>query len=119
MPVTLTRCVLDAAATRDFFPGHHDRDYARSQGAADAYVNTMFHQGFVDRIVTDWAGPQTWIARRRLWMRAPACVGETLTGSGRITNQANDSIELEITVSTESAIVVTAHLEIIPGGWAG
>ncbi len=117
MPITLTRCVLDAAATRDFFPGRHDAAYSRTQGANDAYLNTMFHQGFVDRVVTDWAGPDSWIARRRLRMLAPACVGETLKASGRITKHANhagESAEIDITVSTESAIVVTAQIEIIP-----
>ena len=34
LPVTLRLCVHDAAATRDYFPGHHDRDYARAQGVA-------------------------------------------------------------------------------------
>ncbi|MEA3510301.1 MAG: MaoC family dehydratase N-terminal domain-containing protein, partial [Actinomycetota bacterium] len=52
MPITVGRCVLDAATTRDFFPGHHDRDYARAQGARDVYLNTMFYHGFVDRVVT-------------------------------------------------------------------
>ena len=45
MPVTVGRCVLDAATTRDFFPGHHDREYALAQGARDVYLNTMFYHG--------------------------------------------------------------------------
>jgi len=78
LPVTLRLCVHDAAATRDYFPGHHDRDYARAQNARDVYLNTMFFHGFVDRVVTDWAGPETVIRARRLRMIAPVCVGDTI-----------------------------------------
>ncbi len=84
MPVTVGRCVLDAATTRDFFPGHHDRDYAHAQGARDVYLNTMFYHGFVDRVVTDWAGPDAFIMRRALRMLTPACAGDTLTTSAAI-----------------------------------
>ena len=78
MPVTLRLCVHDAAATRDYFPGHHDRDYARAQNARDTYLNTMFFHGFVDRVVTDWAGPDAIVRARRLRMMNPVCVGDTI-----------------------------------------
>ncbi|AXB46178.1 MULTISPECIES: FAS1-like dehydratase domain-containing protein [Pseudonocardiaceae] len=84
MPVTVTRCVLDAAATRDFFRGHHDHAYAREQGARDVYLNTMFLHGFVDRVGKAWAGPDAWLARRRLQMIAPVCAGDTLRTDGRV-----------------------------------
>ncbi len=114
MPVTLTRCVLDAAATRDFFPGHHDRGYARSQGARDVYLNTMFYHGLVDRIVTDWLGPDAWIARRRLRMVAPACVGDVLRSSGRVAgehpNPTDASVEVALRLATEHGTVATARV---------
>jgi acyl dehydratase len=84
LPVTLRLCVHDAAATRDYFPGHHDRDYARAQNARDVYLNTMFFHGFVDRVVTDWAGPEATIQARRLRMIAPVCVGDTIRTRSRV-----------------------------------
>jgi acyl dehydratase len=84
IPVTVTRCVLDAAATRDFFPGHHDQTYAREQGARNVYLNTMFFHGFVDRVAKAWAGPDAWLARRQLQMIAPVCAGDTLRTDGRV-----------------------------------
>lgn len=84
MPVTVTRCVLDAAATRDFFRGHHDQAYAKQQGARDVYLNTMFFHGLVDRVGKAWAGPQAWLARRQLQMIAPVCAGDTLRTDGRV-----------------------------------
>jgi len=84
MPVTVTRCVLNAAATRDFFRGHHDQAYAKEQGARDVYLNTMFFHGLMDRIGKAWAGPQAWLARRQLQMMAPVCAGDTLRTDGRV-----------------------------------
>lgn len=121
MPVTLGRCVLDAAATRDFFPGHHDRDYARSQGARDVYLNTMFFQGLVDRVVTDWTGPEAWIAHRRLRMVAPACVGDMLTTSGRVMTRRHEVgrelVDVEITVTAGHGTAAIADLTIDLDGW--
>ena len=82
MDITFRKCVLHVAAGWDYMPGHHDPEYARSQGTRTAFLNTLFHQSFVDRIVTDWAGPRTFINRRKIAMKekdaaAKGAVGET------------------------------------------
>src|SRR5262249_14590538 len=56
--VTATRIVAGAIASRDFMPVHHDRDYARAQGAPDIFMNILTTNGYVSRYVTDWAGPE-------------------------------------------------------------
>jgi acyl dehydratase len=114
MPVTVGRCVLDAATTRDFFPGHHDREYAHAQGADDVYLNTMFYHGFVDRVVTDWAGPDSRILRRRLRMLVPACAGDVLTTSAAITAERKASgqseVDVEVTVFSGRGPVAAATI---------
>jgi acyl dehydratase len=87
LPITLRLCVHDAAATRDYFPGHHDRDYARAQKARDVYLNTMFFHGFVDRVVTDWAGPEATVHTRRLRMMTPVCVGDSIRTRAHVVAQ--------------------------------
>ena len=108
LPVTLRLCIHDAAATRDYFPGHHDRDYARAQGARDSFLNTMFFHGFADRVVTDWAGPRSTILKRRLRMLAPVCVGDTIrTRAQVVARKREDSRELadvRVEVRTEHGI---------------
>ena len=108
MPVTLRLCVLDAASTRDFFPGHHDREYARGQNARDIYLNTMFFHGLVDRVGGDWAGPEAWLARRRLDMVAPVCVGDTIRSEGRVVRRYEDAgrglVDVEVCVLTEHGL---------------
>lgn len=117
MPVTLRLCVFDAAATRDFFPGHHDRDYARGQNARDVYLNTMFFHGFVDRVGGDWAGPDAWLAHRRLDMVAPVCAGDTIRSEGRVLRRYEDAgrglVDVEVRVLTEHGLGARAILTYV------
>lgn len=117
MPVTLSLCVLGAAATRDLFPGHHDRDYARGQNARDAYLNTMFFHGLVDRVGSDWLGPDAWLLRRRLDMVAPVCVGDTIRTEARVARRYEEGgrplADIEVRVLTEHGVGVTARLTYI------
>lgn len=117
MPVTLSLCVLDAAATRDFFPGHHDRDYARGQNVRDVYLNTMFFHGFVDRVAGDWAGAAAWLLRRRLDMNLPVCVGDTMRTRAHVIRHYQEEehglVDVEVEVSTEHGLGVKAMLTYI------
>ena len=123
MPITLTRLVMNAAASRDFFPGHHDRDYARGQGARDAYHNTMFFQGLVDRVGYAWAGYDAWLTHRELRMARPACNGDTLRTDGRVVERREENgrriAELEVDVLTDRGAAVTTRLTFDLQGWEG
>ncbi len=121
LPVTLTRLVVNVAATRDFFPGHYDSDYARAQGVQDAYHNTMFFQGLVDRVGYAWAGYDAWLTHRRLRMVLPACNGDTLCTRGRVVARRQENgramADLKIDVMTERGLAVTASLTFDLDGW--
>lgn len=56
-PLTVTRLVMAAGANRDFFPIHHNAEFARATGAPDMYANTFFLQGMWERCVRDFIGP--------------------------------------------------------------
>ena len=47
LPVTSTVIVAGAIASRDFMPAHHDRDFARGQGAPDIFMNILTTNGYV------------------------------------------------------------------------
>ena len=116
LPVTLKLCVLDAAATRDFFPGHHDRDYAQSQNVRDVYLNTMFFHGFVDRVGADWAGPEAWLARRRLDMVLPVCVGDEIRTESKVLRRYEEDgrglVDVEVRVMTANGLGAKAMLTL-------
>jgi acyl dehydratase len=85
MPITMTRCVMMASATRDFSPQHSDPDYAKKRaGTRDVFVNTQFNMGIVSRLVTDWAGPSATVRRVKVAMQANVCAGDAMTVTGRV-----------------------------------
>jgi acyl dehydratase len=82
--VSYRRVIMTPGATGDYFPGHHDPEYARAQGQPTIYLNTMHIMGFIDRIVTDWAGPATFLVRRRVRLRHSLYADDTLVGEGDV-----------------------------------
>jgi acyl dehydratase len=86
-PISYQRVVMNPGSTWDYFPGHFDPDYARAQGQPTIFVNTMHVAGFVDRVVTDWAGPCSRVVRRKLSLVASIYAGDTITGRSRVTGK--------------------------------
>lgn len=56
-PLTVTRLVMAAGANRDFFPIHHNAEFAKATGAQDMYANTFFLMGMWERAVREFVGP--------------------------------------------------------------
>lgn len=83
-PLSLRNLMIDVAGTRDLYPIHHDRDFARANGARDIFVNTMWYQAFFGRLVTDWAGPEAFLRKLTFQMRAPNCPGDTVTSRATV-----------------------------------
>jgi acyl dehydratase len=85
IPMTATRIVAGAVATRDFMPVHHDRDYANSQGAPDIFMNILSTNAYCSRFLTDWAGPDAALVRIAIRLGVPVFPGSTLTFTGSVT----------------------------------
>ncbi len=105
MPITTTRCVYLASATRDFSPQHSNRDYAQQRSMArDIFVNTPFNMGMVSRFMTDWGGPLSTVRRMKLAMRGNVCAGDDMTVSGTISKKyiadGEHRVDIEIMIST-------------------
>lgn len=83
--VTRTTLAKDVAGTRDFYPIHHDQDYARANGVRDVFLNTMWYQGLLGRYATDWGGSDSFLRSLAFDMRSHAFPGDTLTTSGTVT----------------------------------
>ena len=86
IPVTPTRVVAGAIASRDFMPVHHDRDYANEQGAPDIFMNILSDTGYCSRFLTDWAGPDAMITNLAIRLGVPVFPGHTMTYTGRVTD---------------------------------
>jgi acyl dehydratase len=85
MPITFTRAVYLASATRDFSPQHSNRDYAQQRSnTRDVFVNTPFNMGMVSRLLTDWAGPRSTVRRLKVAMRGNVCAGDEMIVTGTV-----------------------------------
>ena len=89
--ISYQRVVMNAGATWDYFPGHHDPAYAQSHGHPTIFVNTMHLAGFADRIATDWAGPRSRVVRRKMTLAGSIYAGDTMVGRGRIVDKRCDT----------------------------
>jgi len=85
LDVTPTLVVSTAIATRDFYPVHHDRDFAVRTGSKDIFLNILTTTGLVERYVTDWAGPEALVRSISIRLGVPCYAGDTLTFSGQVT----------------------------------
>jgi uncharacterized OB-fold protein/acyl dehydratase len=100
IPITPTLVVAGAIATRDYTAVHHDVAVARREGSKDIFMNINTTVGLVQRVVTDWIGPQAQFRSFRLRLGAPAYPGDLLTFSGQVVEA--DASTGEVTVSLKA-----------------
>lgn len=117
MDVPFEKVILDAAATQDFFPGHHNPEYAKNQGQKTIYLNTMAIEGFIDRVATDWAGPHTFIRMRQMQMKSSIYAGDTMSGEGEVKKCYKDEkgrhlVDVSILISTQDGPRVPATMTL-------
>lgn len=118
MPITVTRCVYLASATRDFSPHHHNRDYARNEvQARDMFLNTPFNFGILSRFLTDWAGPAGMVRRLKLSMRNNICAGDDMLIDGKVVRKYVDNgdhcVDVDIQVSTQDGPAYEASSTVV------
>ncbi|MDV3133383.1 hypothetical protein [Mycobacterium sp. 29Ha] len=114
--VTYKRICMNAASTWDWFPGHHNPEYAQSQGQRTIYLSTLFYHGFIDRGLNEWAGPDALIRRRTISMIRSIYPGQTATLSGKVVGKRRDGgrhlVDLELLVSSEDGPCVPSEATV-------
>jgi uncharacterized protein len=114
--VTPTVVVATALATRDFYPVHHDRDFAERGGARDIFLNILTTTGMVQRYVTDWAGPDALVRAISVRLGVPCYAGDTLTFSGTAAEAADGERQIAVTGSCSLGDHVTGTVRLAPVG---
>jgi len=108
--VSATSVILGALASRDWRPMHHDRDFAQQRnGTRDIFMNTPNQAAWLERFITDWAGPKARIGRYKFRMGDSICPGDTMVFTGEVEAVATDDagcgwVSLGIRLSVGDAV---------------
>lgn len=84
IPLTATRIIATAIASRDYQDVHHDVELAKQRGAKGIFMNILSTNGLVGRYVSDWAGPEAIFKKVNIRLGAPNYAGDTMTLRGRV-----------------------------------
>jgi acyl dehydratase len=102
LALTMTRMVLQVSGSQDYYPIHHDREFARAAGHEDIFLNTGFIRGALCRVLTDWIGRGGFVKRLGFQMRRPNFLGETIQVKGRVTDKAAEGlVDVEVWIEND------------------
>jgi hypothetical protein len=113
LPLDRTTIVATAIASQDFEDVHHDPAKARERGTPDIFLSINSTNGFLDRYVTDWAGPASRITRVALRLGVPNFPGDTMRFTGEVTGVDGDAVTLQVLGSNERGVHVTAEVTLL------
>ena len=96
IPLTRTRIVSTAIASRDYQDVHHDPGLAQDRGSQDIFMNILTTNGFVGRYITDWAGPDAVLRSVKIRLGAPNYPGDTMVLTGSVTRKEGTTVDVAL-----------------------
>jgi hypothetical protein len=85
IPITVALITSGAIATRDFFPGHHDKDAAIELGSPHIFMNILTTNGLVQSFVERWSGSDSLFQDIDIKLGMPNYPGDTMNFKGQVT----------------------------------
>ncbi len=111
LKINMTRLCLQVSGTQDYYPVHHDRDFARMQGAPDAFVNTGFLTAALGRLLTNLLGVEGRMVKFKIEMRKMNLLGDKMTVKGKVTDKyvrdGSSYVEADVWCETDKQGVTT------------
>jgi acyl dehydratase len=98
IPITVQLIAGGAIATRDYFPGHHDKEAAEALGSPHVFMNILTTNGLVQRFVEGWCGPAARLQDLKIKLGAPNYPGDTMTFTGSVTDKRETDKTVEVTL---------------------
>lgn len=112
--VTPRTVIMGASASRDWQPQHHDHAWAVEKvGPRGIFLNTPNQAGWIERYVTQWAGPTARLGRLRFRMRRTVCPGDELHFNGTVKGAGEDGwldLDIVLTAGGETATTCSARV---------
>ncbi|MEX2228683.1 MAG: MaoC/PaaZ C-terminal domain-containing protein [Dehalococcoidia bacterium] len=88
LDLTWTKMAEQVSGSQDFYPVHHDPEFAREAGHADIFYNTGFTQAALSRLLTDWVGTAGWVRKLSFQMRKMNMPNDHLRIKGVVTGKS-------------------------------
>lgn len=104
IPITVALITGGAIATRDYFPGHHDKDAAQALGSPHVFMNILTTSGLVQRFVEQWCGPDARLQDLKIRLGAPNYPGDTMKFQGEITAVNDTKRSVEVTLKGKNSM---------------
>ena len=104
VPITVALITGGAIATRDYFPGHHDKDAANALGSAHIFMNILTTNGLVQRFIEQWSGPDLRFKTVKIKLGAPNYPGDVMKLSGAVSALDVESRCVEITLKGQNSM---------------
>lgn len=114
LPLDRSTIVATALASQDFEDVHHDPGAAGKRGTPDIFMSINSTNGFVDRYITDWAGPTARIRRVALRLGVPNFPGDTMRLTGTVTRVDPGAVTVEVLGRNARGTHVTAEVTVAP-----
>lgn len=112
LPLDRSLIVATAIASQDFEDVHHDPGKAQERGTPDIFMSINSTNGFIDRYITDWTGPEGRIRSTSLRLGVPNFPGDTMTMTGEITDADGTGATVKVTGTNERGTHVTARVRV-------
>ncbi|MFT5221806.1 MAG: acyl dehydratase [Glaciecola sp.] len=117
--VTPRTVVMGASASRDWQPQHHDHVHCTEvANLPGIFLNTPHQAGYMERYLTDWAGPHARLAKLSFRMKKSVIPGNTMVFTGVVSEIVADAditevgIDIELRVDDTVVTYCTARLAI-------
>jgi acyl dehydratase len=112
LSLSTTKIVEQVSGSQDFYPVHHDREFAHNAGHPDIFVNTGFTRAVLGRFLTDLTGTSGWVHSLTYQMRRMNRPGDTMKVRGKVTRKyvADDGthrIDLDLWIENDREGVTT------------
>ncbi len=113
-----TRSIVKwAAAVKDFYEIHYDKDFARAVGMRDIIAHGPNKCALLARLMLEWIGEQGILHKISCTHKASNFPGETLICKGKITNkytkEGRNYLECEVWVENQDGVVAAPGLALV------
>ena len=115
IPITVALITSGAIATRDFFPGHHDKDAAIELGSPHIFMNILTTNGLVQSFVERWSGPDSLFQDIDIKLGMPNYPGDTMTFKGQVTaiDAQSRTVEVGLAGQNQYGTHVTGAVRLV------